>query len=80
MIVRSLRIRGQSLVNMLNGKPNNFRVIKNALPEDAKCVDATGYIDGSGGAVVWLKITSSVFQVGDACDLPDPVFKSINSD
>lgn len=70
---RYLRISGDLWVEMLKGnRPKSFQVIKNALPEDAKCV-------GDPVTIV-LKITSSVFRDDDPVDLPIPILKSINSD
>lgn len=80
---RNLSISGELWVEMLKGgSPKNFRVVKNALPEDAKCVgiDWQRWPGVEGPVTIVLKIASSVFQDGDPVDLPSPVFKSINSD
>lgn len=79
-MTRNLKISGDFWVEILkNGMPQQLRVIKNRLPEDAKCVGLDYSRPPGEGAplTIILKIESSVFQDGDPIDLPDPVFQEI---
>lgn len=80
---RTLRISGELWVEFLKGGMHkNCRIIKNALPEDAKCMGVDWLRPPGHGSdvTIILRITSSVFRDDDPDDLPEPVFKSINSD
>lgn len=78
---RSLEISGDLWIDILkNGHEQHFRVIKNALPEDAKCVGIDWSNSGgisSGPVTVSLMISSAVFQDSDPDELPLPVLQSL---
>jgi hypothetical protein len=78
---RKLRIHVEQFVSaMTRANPQQFRVVKNRLPEDARIDrDEMGRprveYESPGRLVVW--IASSVFRDDDPDDLPIPVLKTI---
>jgi hypothetical protein len=71
---RSLKIAADLWIGILMyQKPQVFRVIKNALPEDAKCV---GLEFDPLANVVTIKISSTVFQDSDPDELPPVQFET----
>jgi hypothetical protein len=79
MKTRSLKISGELWVQLLSGsEPKHFRVIRNALPEDAKCVGlAYEQLPEDGPITLAIKITSSVFRDDDPDDLPCPIMQRL---
>lgn len=72
MVRRRLAITPELWVQTLTRtQPQTFRITRNALPEDAKCV---GLEPDAHGNAIYLWITSAVFQESDPIDLPSPVF------
>ena len=76
---RFLSISGHLWLEILKAKgEQHFRVIKNGLPEDAKCIR----VDASCGPnaetlTLKLVLTSSVFQDSDPDELPAPILQSL---
>jgi hypothetical protein len=80
MATRNLKISGELWVDLLkNGLPQQIKVVKNRLPEDARCVGLDYHRPPGEGAplTLILKIESSVFQDGDPADLPDPILQAV---
>ena len=78
MRARGMEISADLWMEILkSGKEQHFRVIKNGLPEDARCVGIE-MVRGSMGCLVFrLLIESSVFQDSDPPDLPDVTIQSL---
>lgn len=84
MVRRRLAITPELWTQMLTRtQPQTFRITRNALPEDAKCVgmeavsrlwDERGVEGSAERGTIYLWVTSAVFQESDPIDLPSPVF------
>ena len=88
MKVRKLAISGELWFQWLkHGRAETLRVIKNRLPEDTKFLglEASGYMASvnqypivvADCPVIWLLVTSSVFQDDDPDELPSPILQVI---
>jgi hypothetical protein len=74
MKARYLRMTPELWTEILKDRRvQRFRVIRNALPEDAKCVG----IEISSPMVISLLIVSSVFNDDDPDQLPLPILETI---
>ncbi len=72
MKTRRLAISPELWIGILQGRPQHFRAVKNALPEDAKVVgvDWSRPPGDDAPITLYLLIQSSVFQESDPDELP----------